>query len=90
MGTQNFFNHVKTDGIYKDIGLGAKTYSYLKDSNDADKIAKDTKKCVIKRKLKFQDLQIYNCLEAAQTERKINYLRKKLISIILKKIKQNS
>ena len=35
---------------------------------------KDTKKCVIKGKLKFQDYK--NCLEAAQIERKINYLRK--------------
>ena len=35
---------------------------------------KDTKKCVIKRKLKFQDYK--NCLEAAKIQRKINYLRK--------------
>ena len=35
---------------------------------------KNTKKCVIKGKLKFQDYK--NCLEAAQIERKINYLRK--------------
>ena len=43
------------------------------------KKAKDTKKCVIKRKLKFQDYK--NCLEAAQLERKINYLIKKDIDI---------
>ena len=35
-------------------GLRAKTYSHLKD-NDEDKKARVTKKCVIKRKLKFQD-----------------------------------
>ena len=35
------------------VGLRAKTYSYLKDNNDEDKKAKGTKKCVIKRKLKF-------------------------------------
>ena len=31
--------------------------------------------CVIKRKVKFQDYK--NCLEVAQIERKVNYLRKK-------------
>ena len=36
---------------------------------------KGTKKCVIKRKLKFQDYKNY--LGAAQIERKITYLRKK-------------
>ena len=37
------------------IGLRAKTYSYLKDNYDEDKKANSTKKCVIKRKLKFHD-----------------------------------
>ena len=46
------------------VGLRAKIYSYLKDNNDEDKKAKGTKKCVIKRKLKFEDYK--NCLEAAQ------------------------
>ena len=50
------------------IGIRAKTYSYLKD-NDEDKKAKSTEKCVIKRKLKFEDYK--NCLEAAQIENKI-------------------
>ena len=54
------------------IGLRAKTYSYLKDNNDEERKAKGTKKCVIKRKLKFQDYK--NCLEAAQIENKINHL----------------
>ena len=44
-------------------GLRTKTYSYLKDSNDEDKKTKSRKKCVMKRKLKFQDYK--NCLEAA-------------------------
>ena len=61
------------------VGLRAKTYSYLKDNNDENKKAKGTKKCVIKRKLKFQDYK--NCLEAAQIERKINYLRHKQIDV---------
>ena len=29
----------------KSVGLRPKTYSYLKDNNDEDKKAKDTKKC---------------------------------------------
>ena len=59
------------------VGLRAKRYSYLKDNNDTDKKAKDTKKCIIKRKLKFQDYE--NCLEAAQIENKINHLEKNKI-----------
>ena len=33
---------------------GAKTYSYLIDHGSEDKKAKDSKKCIIKRKLKFE------------------------------------
>ena len=47
----------------KFVGLRVKTYSYLKDKNDKDKKAKGRKKCVIKRKLKFQDYK--NSFEAA-------------------------
>ena len=43
------------------------------------KKAKDTKKCVIKRKLKFQDYK--NCLEAAQFENKVNHLEKNEIDV---------
>ena len=40
------------------------------------KKTKGTKKCVVKRKLKFQD---YNsCLKAARKERTINYLEKEI------------
>ena len=56
------------------VGLRAKTYSYLKYNNVEDKKAKDTKKCVIKRKLKFQYYKNY--LEVAQTENKISHLEK--------------
>ena len=38
------------------------------------KKAKGTKKCVIKRKLKFQDYK--NCLKAAQMENEINHQEK--------------
>ena len=37
------------------VELSANTYSYLKDNSDEDKKAKGTKKCVIKRNLKFSD-----------------------------------
>ena len=37
------------------VGLRTKIYSYLKYNNDGDEKAERTKKCAIKRKLKFQD-----------------------------------
>ena len=40
---------------------------------------KGTKKCVIKRKLKFEKNK--NCLEATQLENEINYLEKNKIDI---------
>ena len=61
----------------KFVGLRAQKHSYLKDNNDEDKKAKGTKKCVMKTKFKFQDYR--NCLEAAQTEGKINHLIKKIM-----------
>ena len=36
-------------------GLRAKTYSYLKNNTDEYKKVEGTKKCVISRKLKFED-----------------------------------
>ena len=61
------------------VALRAKTYSFLKDNNNKNKKAKDTKKCAIKRKLKFQDCK--NCLGAAQIENKINNLEKNKIDV---------
>ena len=53
------------------------------------KKAKDTKKCVIKRKLKFENYK--NCLEATQLENKINHLEKDEIGVdCLKKFIKNS
>ena len=50
---------------------------------------KGTKKCVIKRKLKFVDYK--NCLEAIQLEIKQTIQKKiKLAQIALKKIMKNS
>ena len=40
------------------VGLRAKAYSYLIDDGSEDKKAKGTKKCVIKRKLKFEIIKI--------------------------------
>ena len=60
--------------IVKFVGLRAKTYSYLIDDASEDKKAKGTKKCVIKRKLKFESYK--NCLEATRLENKINHLEK--------------
>ena len=41
--------------IIKFTGVRAKTYSYLIDDSSEDSKAKGTKKCVIKRKLKFEN-----------------------------------
>ena len=58
----------------KFVGSRAKTYSYLTDDSSEDKKAKSTKKCVIKRKLKFENYK--NCSEATQLENKTNHLEK--------------
>ena len=63
----------------KFVGLRAKTYMYLRDDNSEDKKAKSTKKCVIKRKLKFENYK--NCLEETHLENKINHLEKNKIDI---------
>ena len=89
----------KVIGLNKD-GLGAKTmtkfvelrgkiYSYLIDDGSENKKVKSTKKCLIKKKLKFENYK--NCLEATKHDNKINYLEKmKLMWIVLKKIIKNS
>ena len=61
------------------VGLRGKTYSYLIDDDSKDKTAKDTKKCIIKRKLKFKSYKNY--LEATQLENKINHLEKNKFDI---------
>ena len=65
--------------MMKFVGLRAKTCSYLIDGSIEDKKEKGTKKCVIKRKLKFENYK--NCLEATQLENKINYLETNKIGI---------
>ena len=48
----------------KFVGLRAKTYSYVTDDGCQDKKGKGTKKCVIKKQLKFENYE--NCLEATK------------------------
>ena len=50
----------------KYVELRAKTYSYLTDDGSEDK--KDTNKCIIKTKLKFENYKI--CLEATELDKK--------------------
>ena len=59
--------------------LRAKTYSYLMDVGSEEKNSKDTKNCVMKRKIKLENY--INCLEATQLDNKINYLEKHEIYI---------
>ena len=66
----------------KFVGLRANTYSYLIDGGSEDKKAKGKKKCVMKRKLKFENYK--NCLEATQLENKINHLEKNVVKMIIK------
>ena len=63
----------------KFLGLRAKRYSYLIDNGSEDEKAKDTKKCLIKRKLKFEEHK--NCLEATQLDNKTKYLEENKINI---------
>ena len=56
----------------KCVGLREKTLSYLIDNGSEDKKGKKTKRCVIKRKLKFENYK--NSLEATQLVNKINYI----------------
>ena len=64
-------------------------YSYLTDNNDEDKNTKGSKRCVIKRKLKFDDYKHF--LEATELENRINHLQQNnLDNKNLRKIMKNS
>ena len=66
--------------VKKFVGLKVNTQSYLRDDNDErKKKAKGTKKCVIKRKPKFEDYKI--CLEPTHLENKIIYLNNNKIDV---------
>ena len=60
---------------WKKCWIKSKTYSYLKGNNDDHKKTNGTKKCVIKRNLKFRDCKKW--LKASQIENEIKYLEKK-------------
>ena len=73
----------------KFVELQRKTYSYLKDNDDDYKNAKDTKRCVVKRRPNFQDYK--NCIKASQILNITNYLQSKQIDVdCLKEDKKNS
>ena len=55
----------------KFVSLRPKTYTDLKDKDDENKKTKSTKKCVVKRNLKFKYFK--NCLKASQIGNKTNY-----------------
>ena len=55
---------------WQTAALRPKIYSYLTDDKDENRKVKRTKKCVMKRKLKFEDYK--NCLVATLLEKKIN------------------
>ena len=59
--------------------MTAKAYSYLTDNNDEDKKTKDTKRCVIKRTLQFEDYK--NFFKTIQLENKIEQLEKNKVNV---------
>ena len=65
----------------KFVALRAKTYSYLIDDSSEVKKAKDTKMCVIKRKLQFENIKTVQ----NQLNLRINYIAKIKINQVLKK-----
>ena len=68
------------------VALRSKTYSYLMDDGGCDKKAKGTKKCVIRRRLKFnnyKDCLLNNEIILRSQQRFIDmmYILKKLIRL---------
>ena len=64
--------------MLKCVGLRAKTESYSIDDGSEYKNGKVTKKCITKRKCKFENYK--SCLQATELENKINYLEKKKLT----------
>ena len=52
------------------VGLAAKTCSYIKKKNEKKTTTKGTKKCVIKRNIKFRGHK--KCLKPTKVENRIN------------------
>ena len=57
------------------------------DDGSEDKKVKDTKNCLMKRKLKFENYR--NFLGATQVDNKIRYLEKKIMINSLKRTMRN-
>ena len=75
--------------IKKFVRLLTKNYSYLKDGSSEDKKAKDTKKCVIRKKIEFEDYD--NCQKQLKLKiKQTRYEKIKLTQNALKKIIKNS
>ena len=55
----------------KSVRLRATIYCYLIDDGSEEKKAKDRKKYISKRRLKFENYK--NCLEAIQLQNEINH-----------------
>ena len=68
--------------------IESKTYNYLKVHNDENKKAKGIKKCVIKRKLKFEGYK--SCLEVIQFENEITLPKKNKLANSLRKNHKNT
>ena len=61
----------------KFVDRRATIYSYLINDSSENKKAKGTKKCVVKRELKFENYK--SCLKATQLASKIKHLEKNKI-----------
>ena len=59
--------------------IKGKACSYLIDDGIDDKKAKDTQRCVIKRKLKLEDYK--NCFGETRLENKISHLVKNKVDV---------
>ena len=68
--------------------IESKTHNYLKVHSDENKKAKGIKKCVIKRKLKFEGYK--SCLEVTQFENEITLPKKNKLANSLRKNHKNT
>ena len=59
------------------IALRPKTYSYLTDNDKIDKKAKGTKKCIIKKMIKFDDYKKYLLNDKVILKSQQRFIRKK-------------
>ena len=72
-------NEFRWENYDKILTLSVNTYSYSIDEDSRDKTTKGTKKCAIKKPLKFENYE--NFLEVTQLDNKTKYLGKNNISI---------